>query len=106
MMRAPVWVHERLTSMRKLLALIFVTAMLTPSVALASGSSCDAYNPQLCQVGSNVVSRATGAGATNKTAAAGTLPFTGLDIALLMAGASVLIGGGLVLRRFSDHSRS
>ena len=40
------------------------------------------------------------------TSASGTLPFTGLDVALLAAGGGGLLGIGLVVRRFSTHPQA
>lgn len=71
--------------------LVGISLMLAPSAALASSSStCQAYNPQLC---SNV--------SAASTSTSGTLPFTGLDVVLLAAGGGMLVGAGLVVRRFS-----
>jgi hypothetical protein len=43
----------------------------------------------------------TGNGSTTVTNSAGTLPFTGLDIVLLVAGGGTLLGAGFVVRRMS-----
>jgi hypothetical protein len=68
--------------------------MLAPSTALAQQSStCQAYNPQLCSVSSE-----TG---TTSSSSESTLPFTGLDAALLAAGGGGLLASGLVVRRLS-----
>jgi hypothetical protein len=76
---------------------VAVLALLAlPTAALASGSStCNSYNPQLCQVVNK-----TDATTTQST---GSLPFTGLDIGLMAAGGVVLIGAGLTVRRFSTQ---
>jgi hypothetical protein len=61
--------------------------LLAPSTALAQNSSqCQAYNPQTCNV---------------TTSNGGTLPFTGLDVALLAVGGGTLLAAGLVVRRLS-----
>ena len=61
--------------------------LLAPSTALAQNSSqCQAYNPQTCNV---------------TTSNDGTLPFTGLDVALLAVGGGTLLAAGLVVRRLS-----
>ncbi|MGO9754345.1 MAG: hypothetical protein ACLP8S_31295 [Solirubrobacteraceae bacterium] len=79
----------------KRLAILITGAVLALSVAgnaMAAGSStCQAYNPQTC------VSTTT----TVSTATTSTLPFTGLDVALLLAGGAGLVGTGLVVRRIS-----
>jgi hypothetical protein len=45
---------------------------------------------------------------TTSTSSGSTLPFTGLDVGLLLAGGVVLLGGGLLLkrmtRRLPEHS--
>ncbi len=89
--------------MKKILALIVGIAMMAPSLASASGgSTCAAYNPQLpCNKVSNVTAQKTNA--TN-AASTGTLPFTGVDLVLLVAGGSALLGTGLVVRRLSRES--
>ncbi len=77
--------------MKRIVALVICIAMMAPSVAAAKGSStCQAYNPQLCQVTT-----------TGHSSSAGTLPFTGLDVALLAIGGGSLLGTGLVVRRLS-----
>ena len=40
-------------------------------------------------------------GATNAATSASTLPFTGLDVVLLVAGGGTLLGAGFVVRRLS-----
>jgi len=96
--------------MRRIAVLIVgLMLMVAPASALAQGSStCQGYSPQTAGVvGSN---GSTGNGActqnvdatrTVSTVSQGTLPFTGLDISLLIAGSLVLLGAGLVVRRFS-----
>lgn len=85
--------------MKRVATLIAVIASLAlPSMALAVGSStCSAYNPQDCTPVSTNVS----ASQTLSSSSASTLPFTGLDVVLLAAGGSALLGAGLVVRRFS-----
>jgi hypothetical protein len=63
-------------------------ALLLPGASVAADSSqCQAYNPQLCPVVTTVPTTPTS-----------TLPFTGLDVALLVAGGLLLVGAGLVVR--------
>jgi hypothetical protein len=84
-----------------------IGALVLPAAAFASGSStCQSYNPQLCQVVSDT-SAANAAGQTSTTAttaSASTLPFTGLDVGLLVVGGAVLLGAGLLVRRFSRET--
>lgn len=71
-------------------AILFALAL--PATALAQGNStCQAYNPQLC---SSVSS-------TTATTSTGSLPFTGLDVVLLVAGGGTLLAAGFVVRRLS-----
>jgi hypothetical protein len=68
--------------------------MAAPSSALAQSSSeCQAYNPQLCSVSDE--------NGTTTTSSEGTLPFTGLDVALLAVGGGGLLGAGLAVRGLS-----
>lgn len=84
--------------MKRIATLVAVVALLlVPTAALAQNSStCQAYNPQLCN---NISSEQSDAG----TQAADTLPFTGLDVAMLAVGGGTLLGAGLVVRRLSRH---
>ena len=82
--------------MKRITALVAVLALAAPAAASAESSTCQAYNPQLCTVATT----------PSSTAASGTLPFTGLDVALLAAGGGGLLGIGLVVRRFSSHPHS
>ena len=80
--------------MKRITALVAVLALAAPVAASAESSTCQAYNPQLCAVASTP---------TATSSSSGTLPFTGLDVALLAAGGGGLLGVGLVVRRFSSH---
>lgn len=82
--------------MKRIATIVAVVAfVLAPSAALAQNSStCQAYNPQLCN---NVSSEQS----DGSTTAADTLPFTGIDVALLAIGGGGLLGAGLVVRRLS-----
>jgi hypothetical protein len=73
--------------------LVGLALMLAPGSAFAQSSSeCQAYNPQLCNISDQNESTTT---------SEGTLPFTGLDVALLAVGGGGLLGAGLVVRRLS-----
>jgi hypothetical protein len=76
--------------MKRIVILAVGMALLLSSSAAAQSSTCQAYNPQLCSPGT---STSSGSGTT--------LPFTGLDIALLAIGGGTLLGAGLVVRRLS-----
>jgi hypothetical protein len=89
--------------------LIGMSLMLAvPGSALAASSTCEAYNPQLC---SSVGATTTGTSptgtspadttATGTSSSGSTLPFTGLDAVLLVAGGGTLLGTGLIVRRLA-----
>ncbi len=80
--------------MKKTLTLVSIAiGLVFASVALASGSSSlGGYGGQ-----SGVESQVAGATAPAK----GTLPFTGLDLALIVAGGGTLVLAGVALRRGS-----
>lgn len=76
-------------AMKRIATLVAVLALIVPGSALAQGgSTCQAYNPKLCTV-------------SDGTTAGGTLPFTGVNVALLAIGGGGLLGAGLVVRRLS-----
>jgi hypothetical protein len=94
--------------MKRTATLIAALALLLPSTALAASSStCQSYNPQLCQVASNGASRTTSTAPSSTTGtitpstSTSSLPFTGLDVVFLAAGGGALLGAGLVVRRLS-----
>ena len=74
-----------------LVGILGVLVLLAPGAALAS-STCQAYNTQLCS--------SVGSG-NNSNGGSGTLPFTGLDVVLLVAGGGTLLAAGFVIRRLS-----
>jgi hypothetical protein len=74
---------------------VLTLAVLAPTAAMAAGSSsCQAYNNQQGCAPTTVT---TGTGTTSS----GTLPFTGLDVVLLVAGGGTLLAAGFVVRRLS-----
>ncbi len=102
-----------------LLAVIVGLAMLIPSTALANSSSCQAYGGKTCPTSNTTttapapttgaattVAPTVSAATTATTTSSGTLPFTGLDLAALLVGASVLLGAGLVVRYLSRDQQS
>ncbi len=76
--------------MRRIIAALAIAfALALPGVALAAGgSTCQAYNPQLCSSTGN-----------SSSGDAQTLPFTGIDIPLLVACGAGLLGAGAGMRR-------
>jgi hypothetical protein len=90
--------------MKRISALVgVVLALSMPTAAFASSSStCQGYSPQTCSpVGSGSAGTGTGNGSTTATTSSGTLPFTGLDVVLLVAGGGALLSAGFVVRRLS-----
>ncbi|HUA45078.1 MAG TPA: hypothetical protein VMA77_07615 [Solirubrobacteraceae bacterium] len=89
--------------MKRIATLVGIVLALSviPGTAMAAGNStCQAYSPQLCSsVGSSNTSSGSGTG-TNASST-GTLPFTGLDVVLLVAGGGTLLAAGFVVRRLS-----
>jgi hypothetical protein len=83
-----------------LVGVLGVLALAIPSFAVAASSTCQAYGPQTCSSVSNG-NVSTGTSPTTTTNSAGTLPFTGLDVALLVAGGGMLLGAGFVVRRLA-----
>jgi hypothetical protein len=65
--------------------LVSLALIVAPSSAFAQTSECEAYSPQTCTV----------------SAESSTLPFTGLDVALLAVGGGGLLAAGLVVRRMA-----
>jgi hypothetical protein len=114
-----------------LVGLVGALAIIAPSAASAQSSTCQSYNvPALCgTVGGNTTGTTTTppvgtttttppvgtttttppAGTTTNcptcttatTVSAGTLPFTGLDVVLLVAGGAMLLAAGFLVRRLS-----
>jgi hypothetical protein len=69
---------------------VLVVALLGPTAAMAAGSSS-------CQTYHNCAPTTV----TTGTTSSGTLPFTGLDVVLLVAGGGTLLAAGFVVRRLS-----
>jgi hypothetical protein len=73
--------------------LVITMALMMPATALAHASStCQAYNPQTCSALSTTQRNAV-------PTSSGSLPFTGLDIVLLVSGGGILVATGLVVRQ-------
>jgi hypothetical protein len=87
-------IGSKLTKVASFVTALVLCVALLPATALAASSTCQAYNPQLCSV-TTTTPTATSVPATS------TLPFTGLDVALLVAGGVVLMGAGVLVRMAS-----
>ena len=74
-----------------ILAVAVAIALMIPSMALGASSTCQAYSPQECSASNQGTS----------DGADGSLPFTGLNTALLAVVGSTLLGAGLVVRQLS-----
>ena len=94
---------RRVRSPRSMLVALLATAalLLVPASALAQAVSptSDQYDPR-----TSIVSEGPG-NPPSTDQSTGDLPFTGLDIGLLIAAAGVLGASGLVLRRMSASDR-
>jgi hypothetical protein len=90
-----------------LVGIVGVLALMAPAMALASSSTCQGYSAQTCgsvnsgTSGTGPGSTTTSPGSTTEATSAGTLPFTGLDVVLLVAGGGALLCAGVVVRRLS-----
>jgi hypothetical protein len=105
--------------MKRIVAIAALAAMMAlPTAAFASPSITQGYGSQTYQA-KKVLSvhasrKPTSSGSPTvvqspdsavRSASAGSLPFTGLDLGALGAGAIVLLGAGMVLRRASTDRR-
>jgi hypothetical protein len=77
--------------LRFVLAVVLASLVLVPSALAAGGSAGKGYGGE----GGNVQTQVS-AGTAAKS---GGLPFTGLDLGLLVAGGAVLVVAGAALRR-------
>lgn len=97
--------------MKRIVILAVAVAMMVPGIAFGASPTCNAYNPQLCGVVNTgtggVVNAGTGStgnagnGTTSGQASSDALPFTGLDVGLLVAAGAMLVGSGFVIRKLS-----
>ncbi len=99
--------------MKRIATIIVGLALLVPSTALAqTNATCQGYSQKVCNVSdlnqnqgpsstsspSNAVNAASN---TTTGTSSSSLPFTGLDLGLLVVGGAALLGTGLVVRRAS-----
>ena len=95
--------------MKRIATLAAGIALMLPASAMAAPSStCQAYNPQICQTTASCSSSGGSSNNTGTTAssneAGGGLPFTGLDVALIAVGGGTLVGAGVAVRRLSRQA--
>lgn len=90
--------------MRRLIILLFAIGLLALPATAAADSSCQAYSPQTAGTSTTVCTNTSATHVVRSAgAASGTLPFTGLDLPLLLVGSAGLIGAGVAVRRLSTH---
>jgi hypothetical protein len=92
-----------------ILAVVLAIAVMIPSMALGSSSTDCSYHPQNCGTTTQGTSTTEAEGTTAApvaTESEGTLPFTGLDVALLAAGGGTLLAAGFVVRRLSSSRQN
>jgi len=80
--------------LRLIVVLGALTLALAPAALAAGGAAQEGYGGQ-----GNTQEQVSGQGAGQSLGAKGGLPFTGLDLALLVVGGAVLIIVGATLRR-------
>lgn len=89
--------------MRKLTLLVMlVVALAVPPAASAQGS-CNANGYSNV---AGIQSNGTNPACTVTTASSGNLPFTGLDLGIVLGAGVLLIGSGLLLRRMSGSRQN
>jgi hypothetical protein len=79
--------------MRRIATCVVVLGLLAVPASSVASSTCQAYNPETC--GPTQITRTTTPTSTSQ------LPFTGLDVVLLVVGGGTLLGAGFVVRRLS-----
>jgi hypothetical protein len=87
---------------RNIVAVVASMSLVAAAPAVAAVSpTCSGYHPNC----SSLVSASDSPATTTTTATTGTgsLPFTGLDVGLLVAGGGSLAGLGFVIRRTSKR---
>jgi hypothetical protein len=81
--------------------LVGLALILAPSSAIAQGTSeCQTYGSETC----NIATSNSNSDATATTSAGATLPFTGIDVGLLVVVGGGLLGAGFAVRRASRRT--
>jgi hypothetical protein len=89
-----------MTNLRLILALCVLSLALVPTAFASGGSAGGGYGGSAGNVQQQVNgSQGQGSGALGTSGSSGTLPFTGLDLGLLVAGGAVLLVVGATIRR-------
>jgi hypothetical protein len=91
------------TKIMKIITSIVVALVLSLTLVTAAfgQSSVNGYSNQAGQVQSDVEGVSAQPVATNNSGGGGSLPFTGLDVALLVGAGGVLVVAGLGMRRLT-----
>jgi len=87
---------ESIIRLRFVLLVVLASLLLVPSALAAGGSAGEGYGGE----GGNVQTQVSAVAA----AESGGLPFTGLDLGLLVAGGAVLVVAGAALRRAAKRT--
>ena len=98
---------------KKFVALLALSAMLMPASAFAqAGPAQDAYGDEGPQIQEQIDNSGGGGGGPEETVTpaaesdqGGDLPFTGLDLALVVGAGGLLVAMGLGMRRLTRPSR-
>jgi len=93
--------------MKRIAPIVAAIALVAPASAAAqSSSTCQAYSSQTCGpvTPPTPPSSPTSSAPVQAKASAATLPFTGIDTALLAAGGATLLGAGVVIRVLSRRT--
>ena len=86
-----------------LVAGLLALAFAVPSAAMAQSPTNDQYAPENHQI--SAAGGGGGGSGPPSSNTIGSLPFTGLDVAVLALAAVALVGAGFALRRLSDPAR-
>jgi hypothetical protein len=84
--------------MKRIATLAASLSLMAAAPAMAAKTTCPSYPPDC-----NNIQHFGTTPITTGTTSTGTLPFTGLDVGLLVAGGGSLLGLGFVLRRTSKR---
>jgi hypothetical protein len=82
------------------LTIVLSLALLAPAAAWGQTPTDEIYDPADIRTGQDAGDAGDGAG-NGDTAKAGTLPFSGSDVLLVVLAGSAVLGTGIVIRRAS-----